>query len=117
MPWGAIIGAGVGLYTAHKEGKRQDKAMKAQQENMEKAVGSQEEGLHFSQGRYDDVNNKWQDVYGGMMDHIDDGITPDYAAIGGDVNASFDTAQGMERRQMQRYGIKPTDGALNHARS
>jgi hypothetical protein len=40
-------------------------------------------------------------------------VRPDFAAISSDVDTAFDTSQDVNRRTMERYGIKPTDGAFN----
>jgi len=115
MPWIAIGAAVVGGIMKHKSDKRADKQWKKGYGIQEDELALQREGLDFSKEQYADWQGRYDPVYDDMMSHIDDGITPDYNAIAGDINTSFDSAQGMERREMKRYGIKPTDGAYGHS--
>lgn len=115
MPWIQLGVAAVGMYMGHKAKKKAEKQQNAANAMSEEEIAMQREGLDFSKQQYSDWQEKFDPAYDRMMSEIDQGITPDYAAIAGDVNSSFDTAQGMERRQMQRYGIKPTDGAARHS--
>lgn len=115
MPWITLGVAAVGMYMSHKQKKKAAKQQDAANSMSEEEIALQREGLDFSKQQYSDWQEKFDPAYDKMMSEIDQGITPDYAAIAGDVNSSFDTAQGMERRQMQRYGIKPGDGAARHS--
>jgi hypothetical protein len=115
MTWGAVAGMAVGAvskYIGDKKAKRAEKrGMDTQKEN----IALQREGLDFSKEQYGDWQEKYDPVFDDMMSEIDSGITPDYSAIAGDVNSSFESAQDQERRQMQRYGVKPTDGAARQS--
>ena len=114
MTWGAVAAAGASLvvgYMGNKSADKQaDKGFGLQQQELD----MQREGLDFSKQQYADWKERYDPIYDDMMSEIDSGITPDYNAIAGDINQSFDSAQGMERREMQRYGIKPGDGAYGH---
>ena len=115
MTWGAVAGAVIGAgvsYLGNKSAKKQEKRGFNQKKEE---IALQREGLDFSKEQYGDWKGKYDPVFEDMMAEIDSGITPDYAAIAGDVNSSFESAQGQERRQNARYGIKPTDGAAKQS--
>ena len=115
MAWMAVASTVVGIGSkiiGDRKAKRAEKrALASDKEN----IALQREGLDFSKEQYGDWKEKYDPVFDEMMAEIDSGITPDYAAIAGDVNSSFESAQDQERRQMQRYGVKPTDGAARQS--
>jgi hypothetical protein len=111
MPWFQVGALAVSAYMGHKAKKKAQKQQDAANAQGDESIALQREGLDFSKEQYGDWKEKYDPVYDDMMDEIDSGITPDYADIAGDINDSFDSAQGMERRQLQRYGVKPQDGA------
>ena len=113
MTWVAVAGLAVSAYMGHKASKKADRQQKAANAQGDENIALQREGLDFSKEQYGDWKEKYDPVYDDMMSEIDSGITPDYAAIAGDVNSSFESAQAQERRQMQRYGVRPQDGAYN----
>lgn len=115
MSWGAVASIGVGLVSSYLGNKSAKKSEKRAYDAKKDEIALQREGLDFSKDQYGDWKEKYDPVFDDMMSEIDSGITPDYAAIAGDVNSSFESAQGQERRQMQRYGIKPTDGAAKQS--
>lgn len=108
----AAISAGVGLYASNQASKQADKAGKRQQQAMDQQAQVAQEQLDFGKAQYQD----WKDLY---MPALTDLRTmayeeqrPNFAAISADVDKSFDTSQDINRRQMERYGVKPTDGSF-----
>ena len=118
MPWGAVVGAvvsaGAGALASKKAGKRADAAMDSEAAWREAQLELANREFDFNRERYDEWKERFDPVFDSMMGMIDD-VEPDYAAIAGDVNMSFDTAREMEERNNRRYGIKPTDGASRQA--
>jgi hypothetical protein len=115
MSWGAVAAIGVSAVSKYLGDKSAKKQEKRGWDQKKEEIALQREGLDFSKDQYGDWKEKYDPVFADMMSEIDSGITPDYAAIAGDVNSSFESAQGQERRSMQRYGIKPTDGAAKQS--
>lgn len=111
MSWGAVAAIGVSAVSKYLGDKSAKKQEKRGFEQKKEEIALQREGLDFSKEQYGDWKDKYDPVFADMMSEIDSGITPDYAAIAGDINSSFESAQEQERRQMLRYGVKPTDGA------
>lgn len=117
MPWvsgaiaigGSLIG---GLFDDSDD--RADAAMRHQQWLDEQQLGIQRDQLQFTKDVYGEHKAKFDPLFNDIRGMMDD-VEPDYGAIAGDVNMAFDTAQGMEERNMRRYGIKPTDGAARSA--
>jgi hypothetical protein len=111
MSWMAVAATGAGIVSKIIGDRKAKRAEKRSLATQREGIALQREGLDFSKEQYGDWKDKYDPVFADMMAEIDSGITPDYAAIAGDVNSSFESAQGQERREMQRYGVKPTDGA------
>jgi hypothetical protein len=80
----------------------------------EQELEMQREGLQFAKDQYADHQEKFDPLFYDIRGMMDD-TEPDYGAIAGDVNTSFDTARGMEERDQRRYGIRPTDGAARQS--
>ena len=111
MTWVTVAVAAVGVVSKVIGDRKAKRAEKRSMDSQRENIALQREGLDFSKEQYGDWKEKYDPVFADMMAEIDSGITPDYAAIAGDVNSSFESAQAQERRQMQRYGVKPQDGA------
>jgi len=82
---------------------------------QQRAVDSQlqlgREQLAFGREQYADWREMFMPVLGDLRDMAYEDQRPDYGAISADVGMAFDASQGMNRRQMERYGVSPTDGA------
>ena len=115
MTWVTVAVAAVGIGSKIIGDRKAKRAEKRSLDTEKENIALQREGLDFSKEQYGDWKDKYDPVFDDMMSEIDSGITPDYAAIAGDVNSSFESAQDQERRQMQRYGVKPTDGAARQS--
>lgn len=63
--------------------------------------------------------NNWSSAFMPMLSQIKaqalTNMQPNYQGVIGDVGANFDAQQGANTRNMQRYGINPTDGAMSAA--
>lgn len=115
MSWVTVAVTAVGIGSKIIGDRKAKRAEKRSLDTEKENIALQREGLDFSKEQYGDWKDKYDPVFDDMMSEIDSGITPDYAAIAGDVNSSFESAQDQERRQMQRYGVKPTDGAARQS--
>lgn len=118
MSWGAIAGAAIsigGSMIMGKKGEKQADAQMAQQQWMnEQQIALGKDQLQFARDQYNDHKAKFDPLFDDIRGMMDD-TEPDYGAIAGDVYSAFDSAQGMEERNMRRYGIKPTDGAARQS--
>lgn len=105
----AVVGAAtsvVGAYASDRASKRQAKALKGQQ-------GTAQQQLDFGKEKYGDWKEMFQPVYGDLKNMAYEDNRPDYGAIDADVGHAFDTSQGINRRNMERFGVNPTDGAFS----
>lgn len=114
MPWGAVASAAVGLYTSHKASKKADKQYGREDEFRERELDQADRQFDWTKSLYDENKSRYDPVFENMMSQIDD-VEPDYGAIAGDINSSFDAQQGAEERNMRRYGIRPDDGQARAA--
>mgnify|MGYP000282823145 CR=1 FL=1 len=118
MAWvatGTAVASGVmGILGSKKASKRakadreREDAFRAQQQQFA------QDQFNWSKEIYGDHKEKFDPLFDEMRESMDD-VQPDYAAISGDINSSFDSARGMESRNERRYGIKPTDGAARQS--
>jgi hypothetical protein len=111
--WGAAIVAGVGLYSATQSANAADNATDAQEHATDQQVALGHEQLDFGKEQYADWKNLFYPALGDLRSLAYEDVRPNFAAISADVDTAFDTSQGVNRRTMERYGIKPTDGAFN----
>lgn len=118
MSWAMAVGTGIsvvgGMFAGKKADKAADAQMAQQQAQFERQMQMDENNLNFSKEQYADHKAKFDPLFDDIRGMMDD-VEPDYGAIAGDINSSFDSARGMEERNMRRYGIKPTDGASRSA--
>lgn len=118
MSWAAVAGAAVmvggSLLAGDSAGDAADAQMAQEARLREQEIGIQKDNLQFSKDVYGDHKAKFDPLFDDIRGMMDD-VEPDYGAIAGDINMSFDTARGMEERNQRRYGIKPTDGAARQA--
>lgn len=68
--------------------------------------------LDFSRQQYNDWQERFDPVWSQMSALAMQEEKPDYAAISADVGGAFDTSRGIQARNMQRMGVRPTDGAM-----
>lgn len=112
---GAVIaGASVvaGAYSSSQaRGDARDAARRQEGAAADQA-GIAREQLDFGRQQYADWREMFQPAMMDLRNLAYEQREPDYAAIGADVGAAFDTSQGITRRQQQRYGLQPGDGAV-----
>ncbi len=111
----AAVGAATTLYAANRQSRDARDARNAQQGAMDQQVALGREQLDFAREQYQDWQNRFNPILDdlGMMAY--EQRDPDYGAITADVGAAFDTSQGVNRRQMQRFGLSPSDGAVQNS--
>lgn len=110
----AIVGVGsavAGLASSAVNSSAASKASKNQTNaiNNETALG--QEGLDWNKANYNEWNSEFQPVLGDIKAAAYANMQPDYAKVGSDVNSAFDAQEQSADRNMNRMGIKPTDGA------
>lgn len=111
----ALIGAGVstagGLYAARKQGKAADRALDQQAAAMQDQTALGREHMQWAKGVYENWRQEFAPVLEELKAEALASSDPDYAAITADTQAAFDSERGGQRREMERYGINPGDGA------
>jgi len=112
---GSAVAAGslaVGAYGAYTQGKAAEKAADAQGHAMDQQVQLGREQLEFGKEQYQDWKNLFMPALTDLRSLAYEDVRPNFAAISADVDTAFDTSQDVNRRTMERYGIKPADGAF-----
>lgn len=108
----AIGSVAVGAYSAYSASQNQSDALNAQQQAANQQAQVAEDQLNFGKQQYGDWKSMFYPVAGELKSLAEREMHPDYAAITADVGNAFDTSQGINMRNMQRMGVKPTDGAV-----
>lgn len=112
---GALVAAAGTAYAANRQASAANKATKAQKDAAGNQLAFQREQFDWNKDRY----NEWHGMFMPVLEDIkneayaDKG--PDYTGIAGDVGTAFDASQQINQRQMERYGVTPTDGAMQAA--
>lgn len=118
MAWAAVAGAATagginilgGLFGGKGEKRRAKEARAQEVQWREREFANTDRQFEWNKGIYDENKERYDPIFDEMRESMDD-LQPDYQMIAGDINKGFDSAQGMERRNQQRYGISPTSGA------
>jgi len=114
----AIAAVTVAAGTAYSA-NRSSSAARSAQRSADRSAAEQSaidrERLDFSRQQYTDWQNRFNPVWDRMSSLAMQEEKPDYAAISADVGGAYDSARGIQTRNMQRMGIKPTDGAQQAA--
>lgn len=108
-----IAAAGVGNSIIQGSRARRD-ARNAQQQEADfrrQQMDLGREQLAEGNRRYGQWESLFMPGFEALRDQAMAQQRPDYEAIDADVGMAFDTSQAMNRRQMDRYGVRPTDGA------
>lgn len=108
----AIGSAVVGAAGAASNRSAARRAADQQAASAEQQVALGREQLAFGREQYADWREMFYPALNDLRTMAYEEQTPDYAAIGADVNAAFDTSQEINRRQQQRFGLQPGDGAV-----
>lgn len=109
----AAAGVGSSLYGASRQRRAQRDAMAAEDRNRQMQVDLGREQLAEGNRRYGQWESMFMPGFEALRDQAFAEQRPDYEAIDADVGMAFDTSQAMNRRQQDRYGIRPTDGAAD----
>ncbi len=109
----AVATVAAGAYSANKASKASDKASKRQQQSMDAQAQVAQDQLDFGKEQYEDWKQLYMPALTSFRELAMEEERPDYGAIAADVGMSFDTAQDINRRTMERYGVNPTDGAFS----
>jgi len=110
----AIIGAAgvaANLYGSMQQSDSADQAQQNAQQASQQQAAIAQQGIDFQKQNY----NNWHDTFMPMLGSIKDAALasqqPNYQGVAGDVGHAFDASYQTNLRQMQRYGMRPTDGA------
>lgn len=112
---GAIIsGAGVAVSagSAISQNRQARRASNQQADAMDRQAEADRDRLGFAREQYDDWREMFRPVAEDLRTMAYEDRGPDYGAIAGDVGTAFDTSQDINRRQQQRFGFNPEDGAV-----
>jgi hypothetical protein len=90
----------------------QGEALDQQAAAMRDQTALGREQLDWNKEQYAKWEDRFDPIFGDMMDTIDDDLEPNYGLIAGDVKSGFQSARGQERRNLMRYGVRPQDGAF-----
>lgn len=108
----AAVGIGLSAYSAKRGRSAQKKSQRSQDEAMAAQREMSERQMGFAHDQYEQWQDMFQPVLGDLKTMAYESTEPDYAAIGADVGAAFDSSQQINRRQQQRFGFAPSDGAV-----
>jgi hypothetical protein len=106
-----VVGAGVSLYNGMQSADAADKAGKRQQSAIDAQTKLGQDQLQWSKDRYNEWDSQFQPILSDIKAEAYKNMQPDYATVGADVNNAYNAQQGAAQRNMERYGVKPTDGA------
>lgn len=114
MPAAAVAAVGVAssAYSASRQRSASRSAANQQQQAMDAQTQAARDQLDFAREQYSDWRSMFQPVAEDLRSMVYEKRDPDYAAINADVGAAFDTSQAINRRQQQRFGFTPSDGAV-----
>lgn len=111
----AVIG-GLGVASSLYNGSRSRSAASNSErkaaEARQQQLASAGELRTLAEGRYDEWRQTFLPGVQRMGELAMQEARPDYERIDADVATSFDTSQDANRRQMARYGVDPSDGAM-----
>ena len=111
----AIAGVATSAYSASRSRSAGRDAARQQQSAMDQQAQAAQDQLDFSREQYDDWRTMFRPVAEDLKTMAYENRGPDYNAINADVGAAFDTSQAINRRQQQRFGFQPSDGAVQNS--
>lgn len=106
-----IVTAVAGVAGAAMSARGASRAANSQQSATNQQIALGREQLAFGREQYQDWRDMFMPVLGDLRNMAYEEQRPDYAGIAADVGQAFDSSQAMNRRQMERFGVSPTDGA------
>lgn len=108
---GAIIGGVASLYGAVSSSDASSNASDNQKAAMDEQAQVAQNQLDFSKQQYSDWKQMYQPAITQMGSMAMQQIHPDYGAIAADVGSAYDSSNDIQSRNLERMGVKPTDGA------
>ena len=108
----AVVVAAGTAYAANRSSAAASRAQRSADRNAARQDELDRERLDFNREQYDDWRERFDPVWNQMSAMASEEQKPDYAAISADVGGAFDTSREIQARNMQRMGIRPTDGAV-----
>lgn len=107
----AVVAAAGTAYAANRSASSARNAQRSADRNAASQAELDQQRLDFSRQQYEDWQGRFNPVWDQMSGMAMQEQAPDYAAITADVGGAFDTSREIQARNMQRMGVKPTDGA------
>lgn len=117
MPAAAIASVAISAYGAYSGAQAQKKAAKQQQGAIDSQTQVAKDQLDFSKSQYSDWKNAFYPAINQLGAESQKEILPDYSGIAANVGNAFDTSQGINDRNMERFGVKPTDGSFQSSQT
>lgn len=107
----AVVVAAGTAYAANRSASSARNAQRSADRQAADQAAIDQERLDFSRQQYDDWQGRFNPVWNQLSTMAMTEQRPDYGAISADVGGAFDMSRDIQMRNMQRVGIKPTDGA------
>jgi hypothetical protein len=107
----ALAGVAVSAYQGNRARSQARDQQQAGQEAQRQQVAAMRELQGDARTRYDEWRSTFMPAVQQMGQLAMGEARPDYEQIDADVGMSFDMAQSQNRRQMERFGVNPADGA------
>ena len=107
----ALAGVASSAYSASRSRSQATRQQRAGEEAQRQQVANLREMQGDARGRYDEWRATFMPAVEQMGQLASAEARPDYEQIDADVGMSFDMAQGQNRRQMERFGVNPSEGA------
>lgn len=111
----AVVVAAGTAYAANRASSSASRAQRSADRNAANQAAIDQERLDFSRQQYDDWQQRFDPVWNQLSSMAMDEQKPDYGAISADVGGAFDTSRDINTRNLQRMGVRPTDGAQSAA--
>lgn len=116
MPWiiagGMLVSAVVGGIASANASSNALSGRQMQAQAMEDQTQLGREQLDWNKEQYGKWEDRFDPIFGDMMDALDKDLEPNYGQIAGDVSSAFQSQRGQERRNLMRYGVRPQDGSF-----
>lgn len=111
----AAAGVAASAYSANRARSQARDQMRAGERAQQEQVAAMREMQGEARQRYEQWRSTFMPAVEQMGQLAMREARPDYEQIDADVGMSFDMAQGQNRRQLERFGINPADGASQAA--
>jgi hypothetical protein len=108
----AIGSIAASAYSANRASRNARSAQRSAENAREQQIAEADKLRTLAEGRYDEWRQTFLPGVQRMGELAMQEARPDYERIDADVATSFDTSQDANRRQMARYGVDPSDGAM-----